>query len=138
MICPDSSKSRFLFFPNFLVLRIGLPASDSPVDSDDQRATSQWCTSTIQKLASFTVSVLRENTQLRTGTTVPGKVGTPRSQASADEAGGHSVEMKEMKLGIGTHLGPMSHGTPFLWHILPIPFCRDVNIYIYTSKLIFG
>eukprot|EP00434_Breviolum_minutum_P006267 symbB.v1.2.005529.t3/scaffold323.1/size229223/6 len=70
---------------------IGLPASDSPVDSDDhQGATSQWCTSTIQKLASFTVSVLRENTQLREYTTTTGttKAGTPRSQASADEAGG--------------------------------------------------
>ena len=130
VICLDSSKSRFLFFPNFLVLRIGLPASDSPVDSDDhQRATSQWCTSTIQKLASFTVSVLRENTQLRTGTTGPsGKGGTPRSQASADEAGGHSVEMKEMKLGIV----PFGYESwdPFLWHIFPYHF---VGI-----KLVFG
>jgi len=79
---------------------IGLPAS--PVDSDDlPRATSQWCTSTIQKLASFTASVLRENTQLReftnttTGTT---KSGTPRSQASADEAGGQPMKA-EAKTG---------------------------------------
>ena len=94
VICPRFIKVKV----PFLLLRIGLPASDSPVDSDDhQVATSQWCTSTIQKLASFTVSVLRENTQLREYTTTTGttKAGTPRSQASADEAGG-----QPMKLGV--------------------------------------
>lgn len=92
---------------------IGLPASDSPVDSDDhQVATSQWCTSTIQKLASFTVSVLRENTQLREYTTTTGttKAGTPRSQASADEAGGQPMKA-EAKTEDPDPASPTSEGS---------------------------
>ena len=99
VICPRFIKVKV----PFLLLRIGLPASDSPVDSDDhQVATSQWCTSTIQKLASFTVSVLRENTQLREYTTTTGttKAGTPRSQASADEAGGQPMKLGVVQRGI--------------------------------------
>lgn len=107
---------------SFLVLRIGLPASDSPVDSDDhQGATSQWCTSTIQKLASFTVSVLRENTQLRECTTTTGttKAGTPRSQASADEAGGQPMKLGVVQRGI-------NEWNPFCGKYLTIHVFRDI------------
>lgn len=83
--------------PQSLEEEIGAPEdAASSTESSGSLVRSEWCTNTIQKLAAFASSVLQENAQLRWNVELAqAKVQSPRSQASADEAGGRSnVDLK--------------------------------------------